>query len=254
MQPKTSRRLRRLFLVIPILMLLPLLHIACGGAHLEVRGAPSQPFDALIVPGCPSRADGGLTQCQIRRATWAAILYERGYAHHIVPSGAAVTTPFVEAEAIAAALAVLGVPKDRIYLEPHALHTDENIYNAVKIAQKLGWRRLAVASDPGQARGAGQMLVDYHGDGAAFTMDPAAVKPRMTAAAAQLAMIRAVQRSTIPLAQRERERARQVGRSPRPASFLLYPTLGIRKWLGTPWVPFGAPKDAPIETWADRAM
>lgn len=254
MQSPRFHRVRRLLLVIPILMLLPLLHIACGGAHLEVRGAPKEPFDALIVPGCPSRPDGALTECQIRRATWAAILYERGYAHHIVPSGAEVMTPFVEAEAIAAALSALGVPRDRIYLEPHALHTEENIYNAVQIAQKLGWRRLAVASDRGQARGAGQMLVDYHGDGAAFSLDPDVVKPRMAAVAAQLAMIRAVQHPTIPLARRERERAEKAGRSPRPPSFLLYPSLGIRKWLGTPWVPFGAPKDAPIETWADRAM
>lgn len=220
--------------------------------RLEIRQPPAVPFDAIIVPGCPSAADGSLTHCQSRRAIWAAIQWERGYAHNFITSGGAVRSPYIEAEALAAAMTALGVPADRIYLDPFALHTEENIYNAWQIARQNGWTRLAVASDRGQAVGACEFLEDWHGSCSAFSMDYALVEQRLQSAA-QLKSVRTQAVPTasfIPLKQREVERAQRLGRRPRPPSFVLYPLMLLRKALGfSSWQPFARP-DEPALTWA----
>ncbi len=244
-------------------MLLTLLHAAYAGRHLEVHGVPNPPFDVVIVPGCPSQESGGISPCQARRAMWAAILWQRGYARHFITSGSAVISPFVEAEALAAAMAALGVPAERIYLEPHALHTEENIYNALQLARLAGWTRLAVASDRGQAAGACQMLQDWlrvdsgHSQAdaqpGAFTMDYELVKARLLQAAPKLRTIRTEPVSDfVPLSKRERERAQLYGRCPRLPSFILYPLMVLRRRLGlSPWQPF-APPTSTLQTWAER--
>lgn len=226
-----------------------------AAARLEVRTPPAVPFDAVIVPGCPSAADGAITRCQARRAMWASILWERGYARHFITSGGAVYSPYVEAEAIAAVMTALGVPAERIYLDADALHTDENIYNALQIARQQGWTRLAVASDRGQAVGACQMLEDWHKQCGAFSMDYPLVEQRLHTSPHALAVrvppVAATQ--FVPLKQREAERARQLGRRPRPPSYVLYPLMLLRRALGgSPWQPF-APPVAPPVSWAMRA-
>lgn len=226
-----------------------------ASARLEVQKPPAEPFDAIIVPGCPSAADGSLTRCQLRRAMWAVILWERGYARHFITSGGAVASPYIEADALAAAMTALGVPAERIYLDPHALHTDENIYNAWQIARQQGWSRLAVASDRGQAVGACEMLEEWHKSCGAFSMDYVLVEQRLQAAP-QLQAIRAEKvpaASFVPLKQREAERARRLGRRRRPPSLVLYPLMLLRKAFGwSTWQPFARP-DEPALTWAARS-
>jgi hypothetical protein len=231
-------------------LLATLAHYRSAAQRLEVRSPPAQPFDAIIVPGCPTASDGRLSACQARRAMWAAILWERGYAQHFITSGAAVYSPYVEAETLAAALAALGVPADRIYLDPEALHTEENIYNAVRIARLKGWARLAVASDAGQAVGACQMLEEWHPQCGAFTMDPELVQARLRATDALTQVhSRRLAAGIVPLKQRERARAQAAGRRPRPPSVVLYPLMLLRKGLGLPaWQPF-APAEARLITW-----
>lgn len=231
------------------------LHAGCASARLEVRGAPLRPFDAIIVPGCPSRLDGSVSRCQARRAMWAAILWERGYAHHFITSGAAVTSPFIEAEALAEAMTLFGVPAERIYLEPGALHTDENIYNALQIARLAGWSRLAIASDVNQAVGACQMLEDWHPQCGAFSMDYGLVESRLIEHQPRLSTLRTqVVNSFMPLKQREQARARHSGRSPRPPSFVVYTQMFLRKAFGkTPWQPFLPESPAQLVTW-DAAL
>lgn len=228
-----------------------LLHAGCAAARLEVRGAPLRPFDAIIVPGCPSAPDGRLSRCQARRAMWAAILWERGYTQHFITSGSAVTSPFIEAEALAEAMSLFGVPSERIYLEPDALHTDENVYNALQIARLAGWNRLAIASDSGQAVGACQMLEDWHPQCGAFTMDDGLVETRLAEHAPRLATLRATAvRAFVPLKQRERARAQASGRKPRPPSFVVYTQMFLRKAFGkTPWQPFLPESPAQLLTW-----
>src|SRR6266436_4754403 len=59
-------------------------------AQWEVIPDRAHPFDAVIVPGCPSLDDGALSPCQMSRAVWAAILWRRGVAASFITSGAAV--------------------------------------------------------------------------------------------------------------------------------------------------------------------
>jgi hypothetical protein len=235
--------------------LLPLLTtcaLGCAVGKLEVRGAPPRAYDAVIVPGCPSQADGSLSRCQISRAAWAALLWERGWAQHFITSGAAVHSPHVEAEALAAAMTALGVPPDRIYLEPNALHTDENMYFSLQIARALGFRTLAVASQRGHAAWGCRMLVDWGQPCGAISVDLPAAKERHRAAEPALAQVRTppVDR-WLALDERERQIAVASGRPRRPPSFLLYPWLGWLRLSGEVWTPH-APNQPPLLTWASR--
>jgi hypothetical protein len=218
-------------------------------ARYEVRALPPTSFDAVIIPGCPTQDDGSLSRCQMSRAAWAAILWQRGVAAHFIASGAAVHSRYVEAEAIAAGMTALGVPPDRILIEPNALHTDENMYFSLRIAQARGFRSLAVASQKGQAAWGCQMLVDWGQPCGALSVDLDVVK-----ALDPLARLRAVRvppdPAYLPLSERERTRAQQRGRR-RPPSFLLYPYLGLLRLKGERWVPF-SPPDSVIDTWADK--
>ena len=110
----------------------------------------TQPHDAIVVLGCPSNADGGASDCQIRRTEIAAALVSQGYAANVIASGAAAHNPFVEADALRELLMARGVSGDRIVREPKAMHTDENIYYSSRIMQARGWQSaLVVSDDPG---------------------------------------------------------------------------------------------------------
>jgi hypothetical protein len=225
----------------------------CGTAGLALRGPPPEPFDVAIVPGCPSQDDGALSLCQVERAAWATMLWERGWAKHFITSGAAVHSPYVEAEAIAAGMAAMGVPADRIYLEPHALHTDENMYDSLQIARALGWRTVAVASSGGHAVWACRMLIDWGQPCRALPSDRAAVIARHRAARAALDRVRTgAEPGWVPLAERERRMVEQTGRSPRPPSYLLYPALGWLRLSGQLWIP-QAPERPTIARWSEVA-
>jgi hypothetical protein len=221
---------------------------ACGTGRLEQRQPPAAPFDAVVVPGCPSEADGALSRCQMARALWAARLWDLGWAHHFIVSGAAVHSPYVEAEALAEALAALGVPSERIYLEPNALHTDENMYYSLQIARALGFARVAVAGDG--ARWDCRMLLDWGQPCRAFSTDLDWVRARHRAVAGMLERVRTPPVARfVPLDEREREIARLTGRH-RPPSYLLYLSLGLLRLNGERWIPPAAPAEAPIVSWA----
>lgn len=116
--------------------------------------APAQAgVTAALVPGCPTDADGQVSACQWRRALWAAHLFEQGRVASIMVSGAAVHTPYVEAEALQVALLSLGVPSDRVVLETQARHTDENVAFSLSLAKQIGVDRILVASDGLQVDG-----------------------------------------------------------------------------------------------------
>ena len=225
--------------------------VAGCAAHYEVRPTATTHYDAVIIPGCPSEDDGSLSPCQMSRAAWAAILWKRGVAGAFITSGAAVHSPYVEADAIAAGMAALGVPADRIWIEPNALHTDENMYFSLRIAHALGFHTLAVASQKGHAAWSCRMLEDWGQRGCgAFSVDMDAVE-----ASRPLGRLRTVRTREVgdwlPLVQRERAIARRTGRH-RPPSFLLYPMLGWLRINGQRWIPYTPPGPPPETTWAEQ--
>jgi hypothetical protein len=82
---------------------------------------------------------------------WANYLVQKGIARNVIFSGGAVYTPYVEAKIMALYAEVLGTPKERIFIEDQAQHSTENIYNSYQLAKKMGFTKIAVASDPFQS-------------------------------------------------------------------------------------------------------
>ena len=68
-------------------------------------------------------------------------------------------------------MTVLGVPPSRIVLERDALHSDENVYYSLLIANKLGFERLAVASNGPIASGLCGMMVQWGHPCSGIAMD-----------------------------------------------------------------------------------
>jgi hypothetical protein len=117
------------------------------GEWPHADGCLSQRHDVILVLGCPSKNDGSPSSCQERRAEMADFLYEAGLAEHLIVSGAAVHTPHVEADALAALLVGRGIPEAAILKEPLARHTDENLYYGTRLMESRGWTSALVVSD-----------------------------------------------------------------------------------------------------------
>lgn len=107
----------------------------------------SSEHDVILVLGCPTESDGSPSACQIARADIAVALMQAGHGHRFITTGAAVHTPFVEAEALKALLVERGVPEASILVEPKAEHTDENIYYSTSIMEEHGYASAVVVSD-----------------------------------------------------------------------------------------------------------
>jgi hypothetical protein len=219
----------------------------CADAMME-HGAPRRPHDAIIVLGCPSEEDGSLSRCQLGRAGHAYALWKKGWTSAFIVSGAAVHTPYVEAEAIAMAMATLGVPADKIWLERDALHTDENVFYSMKLARKLGFEDLAIASNAGHAAFGCKMMISWGHPCVAQGMDIAELETFMPAFEPSLRRLRAPRvDGWVDLDEREERLYWDMGRS-RPPSWLLYPLLAS----GAGYLPIAPEHQVPI-TWAERA-
>ncbi len=135
-----------------LLLATGLLGFGCSVFHASVtrsyRAAEAAgPYDAIIVPGFPSR-NGKWNRVLQARIYWSRELYRQGIARHIIYSGAAVHTPYVEAEVMALYARALGVPAEAILTETNALHSSENLLYSYQLARWLGWEKIAVVSDP----------------------------------------------------------------------------------------------------------
>ncbi len=108
------------------------------------------PFQAIIVPGVPYHGEE-MSDIMRMRVLWAKYLYDTGDATHLIFSGSAVYTPYVEAEVMAAYAEKLGIPKYAILVESEAEHSTENVYYAYKLAKKAGFDKIALTTDPFQS-------------------------------------------------------------------------------------------------------
>lgn len=108
-------------------------------------------WDVVIVPGYPF--DGvAWNKLMEARVRWAAFLYHQGIADHLLFSGSAVYTPWVEARVMKLYAEQLGVPPDRILTEEVSMHSVENLYYGYVMARKAGFDEIAVATDVVQYR------------------------------------------------------------------------------------------------------
>jgi uncharacterized SAM-binding protein YcdF (DUF218 family) len=110
----------------------------------------AKPYDAIIVPGIP--CDGGKWGFIMKwRVYWSVLLYKNGITRNIIYSGSAVYTPYTEAVIMALYAEKLGVPKENIFVETKAEHTTENLFYSWELAQKMGFKKIAFATDPFQS-------------------------------------------------------------------------------------------------------
>ena len=221
---------------------------ACGTSKYDVTRPPAQPFDAIVVPGCPCEDDGRLSRCQMGQAGNAALLWRDGWTRNFIVSGSDVHTPYVEAEAIAMAMTALGVPPAHIVLERDALHSDENIYYSVMLAKRGGFERLAVTSFGSVAGGLCRFMVKFGHECSAIPRDRAALEKFLKPQESMLRALRATRvQSWEPLEERQARIAKVNGYG-RPPSWVLYPLYG---WIGDGHRPI-APEHPEVVTWEAR--
>lgn len=109
-----------------------------------------KPFDAIIVPGVPFK-DGEWSMVMKARVLWSFILYKHGYTKNIIYSGAAVYSPYKEAIIMGLYAQKLGIPAKHIFYDTLAKHSTENVYYSYILAKKLGFKSLALTTDPFQS-------------------------------------------------------------------------------------------------------
>jgi uncharacterized SAM-binding protein YcdF (DUF218 family) len=108
-------------------------------------------YDIIVIPGVPFE-NGQWSYAMKGRIYWSKYLYDKGIALNVMYSGSAVYTPYCEAEIMKLYAERLGIPKENIFTETLAEHSTENIYYSYKKARKLGFERIALASDPFQTK------------------------------------------------------------------------------------------------------
>lgn len=107
-------------------------------------------FDAIVVPGIPY--DGQSWDSLMKaRVLWAYALFKNGVTKNIIFSGDAVYSPYKESVVMGLYAEELGVPKDKIFFDTNARHSTENVYYSYLLAKKLGFKSIALATDPFQA-------------------------------------------------------------------------------------------------------
>ena len=108
-----------------------------------------KPYDVIIVPGFPHDS-GKVNMVLSQRIKWAFYLYKNGYTKNIIFSGAAVHSPYIEAEAMKLIALQTGIDSNHIFTEIKAKHTTENLYYASVMANNLGFKSIAFATEPAQ--------------------------------------------------------------------------------------------------------
>lgn len=110
-----------------------------------------QVFDMVIVPGVPYE-NGKWSKTMKGRVYWSWYLYDKGIAKNVMYSGSAVYSPYYEAIIMAMYAEALGIPKQHIFYETEAEHSTENVYYSYHKAKELGFKKIALASDPFQTK------------------------------------------------------------------------------------------------------
>ncbi len=116
-----------------------------------LKESAKAPYEIIVVPGVPFE-NGQWSSVMKARVYWAKYLFDKGIAKNIMFSGAAVYSPYYEAKIMALYAEAIGIPKENIFTETRAEHSTENIYYSFKKSKKLGFSRIALASDPFQTK------------------------------------------------------------------------------------------------------
>lgn len=113
--------------------------------------AKTQTYDMIAVPGVPFY-ETGWDSTMKARVYWSKYLFDAGIAKNIMYSGSSVYSPYYEGEIMAMYAKEIGIPADHIFTEIKAEHSTENLYYVYLKAKKLGFTKIALATDPFQAK------------------------------------------------------------------------------------------------------
>lgn len=117
-----------------------------------VKAKQEAPYDVVIVTGIPYSDSTNSGLIFAARVLWAKYLYDKGIAKNIIFSGSAVSTPYYEGKAMKIVADSLGVPSNHTFAEIKAEHSTENAWYGMKMAKKLGFKKMALAADPFQVK------------------------------------------------------------------------------------------------------
>ncbi len=114
------------------------------------KAQKEKPYDVVIVPGVPydSTEIGTVFKARI---LWAKFLYDSGFTKNVIFSGSAVYSPYFEGSVMKTIADSLGIPPGHTFSETKAEHSTENIYYGWKMAQRMGFEKIALATDPFQS-------------------------------------------------------------------------------------------------------
>ena len=147
---------RKYFYRLPFVLLTTIFLLSCSysrknTARLLTKAYAAAPYDIIIVPGVPLE-NGKWSRTMKGRVYWSKYLFDRGIAKNIMYSGSSVYSPYYEAEVMKLYAVALGIPEDHVFCEKKAEHSTENVYYSFLYARKLGFKKIALASDPFQTR------------------------------------------------------------------------------------------------------
>ena len=108
------------------------------------------PYDAIIVPGLQYNEVKWELLMQ-QRIYWAKYLVDQDFAEHVIFSGSAVYTPYIESVIMREYAIKIGIPAEIIFTEENAEHSTENLYYSYQIAKNNNFTKIALASDPLQS-------------------------------------------------------------------------------------------------------
>lgn len=108
-----------------------------------------KPIDVAIVPGLPL-FHGQWDTLLKSRLLWSHYLFKKGIVSNVLYSGNAVYTPWVEGPSMALFAQQLGIPDEHILIDTIAEHSTENLYYSYHQAKLLGYKTIAIATDPFQ--------------------------------------------------------------------------------------------------------
>jgi uncharacterized SAM-binding protein YcdF (DUF218 family) len=102
-------------------------------------------FDALVLLGCRV-SEAPLSGAPRRRVERAARAYAEGLAEVLVVSGGRRWNGIVEADALADALVLAGVPREALVLERESKTTHENAVMTARLLRAKSWRSVGVVT------------------------------------------------------------------------------------------------------------
>ena len=146
------------FNALGVVLIIGALMVSCSysssKALVFLNDAKNKKYDMIVVPGVPFGENNEMAWSRTMkgRIYWSKYLFDQGIAKNVMYSGSAVYTAYNEAEIMALYAEAIGIPKANIFTETKAEHSVENIYYGYKKSKKMGFDKIALASDPFQTK------------------------------------------------------------------------------------------------------